>query len=296
MSWNLGQGKTWRSDDKGSDRTDIDEVARDILAGRADVALVQEVYKRDLDLLEQKLKALEAQNAEREGRAARDIDITFSKTDEKRRYEEHGKGNAGRLAYGEDFGNAIITFGASDHRPIVNEKLPSDLDEPRTILGVETTINGQDVRLFTTHTTIRKPFVPAPRAPQIYDPHREQIEAVFKAADGQGPMILTGDFNTQLDANGQPVDGSGAAKALASYRDYGYTDAAAASGNTHPTSVDGTGRRIDYVFTEGLDVVASYTLEPGTSDHAGVVVDVRFPPSTEEPARVPSGAGRMQAV
>ena len=39
----------------------------------------------------------------------------------------------------------------------------------------------------------------------------------------------------------------------------------------------GFGRRIDYVFSDGLEVGEAYVMDAGTSDHAAVVVDLRLP-------------------
>lgn len=276
MTWNLGQGASF-TNGGGVDHHQLDTVARDIADSGADVVMVQEIYRNDLTTLERELEAA----------TGREVYVTFSDASTKHRFDERNPFSIFRAAAGEDFGNAVISFAPQEE--IVDQQLTHDGDEGRTVLGVEIDVGGQPVRLYTTHvtsqgtqevlpetgpptgttTTTLPGDVPPPEpAPTIHDPQVAQIGEVFATADGDGPMILGGDFNVALDAS-RP-----SAATINTFDDFGYTDAAADAG---PTSDQGEGRRIDYVFTEGVDVVRSYVMEAGPSDHAAVVVDVRIP-------------------
>ena len=94
-----------------------------------------------------------------------------------------------------------------------------------------------------------------------------------------GPTIFTGDLNDAIyRGDGSDPDRgdkhSLSADEIRRYEDLGFTNAAPGA----PTSNDGTGRAIDYVFT-GPDVATgrAEVVDGGPSDHQGIGVDVAVP-------------------
>lgn len=95
------------------------------------------------------------------------------------------------------------------------------------------------------------------------------------AAANQGPAVVSLDANVSLDEDERREHDDAAVDALARFHEeLGYTDAA----DTGPTSNDGDGKRIDYVFTSpGLSTDNEQPVGGGPSDHDGQRVDIERP-------------------
>ena len=270
-TWNLGQGKAF-TNAGGTDRHQIDSVAEDLHQSGADVVMVQEVFREDAHVLADELQGRAPEGTE--------VHINFSHAGDKRRFDERNPvESVFDWIAGEEFGNAIITYAPQTE--FIDERLPSDGDEGRSVVGSSTEVREEELRVFTTHISSQEPreeFGPPtgtttpgttiPPAPEIHDPQSAQIWRVLEEADGSGPMILGGDFNVTLGSS-RP-----SAAVINGYDERGFTDAGAGAG---ATSSCGEGNRIDYVFTEDVEVLGSYVMSCGPSDHAAVVVDVRVP-------------------
>jgi endonuclease/exonuclease/phosphatase family metal-dependent hydrolase len=270
-TWNLGQGAAF-TNAGGTDRHEIDSVAEDLHQSGADVVMVQEVFREDAHVLADELQGRAPEGTE--------VHINFSHAGDKRRFDERNPVESiFDWIAGEEFGNAVITYAPQTE--LIDERLPSDGDEGRSVVGSSTEVREEELRVFTTHITSQEPreeFGPptgtttpgttTPPTPEIHDPQSAQIGRVLEEADGSGPMILGGDFNVTLGSS-RP-----SAAVINGYDERGFTDAGAGAGDT---SSCGEGNRIDYVFTEDVEVLGSYVMSCGPSDHAAVVVDVRVP-------------------
>ncbi|HST44558.1 MAG TPA: endonuclease/exonuclease/phosphatase family protein, partial [Luteimonas sp.] len=129
-------------------------------------------------------------------------------------------------------------------------------------------VDGETITLFNTHlTSVGAPDSDAreddPQAVQLAD-----ALAVVARYSGDGPTIFGGDFNTATTSSRASADVlNEGIEAL------GLEDAGAAAGTT---SKYGFGSRIDYLLTTQFDTAAAYRMDAGTSDHAGVVVDLKL--------------------
>lgn len=263
VTYNIGQGAS-RGEGKGTDFDELPDLAQNIHASRADIVAVQEIFEDDVEPLRQELQAVEDRAAQQEGREPRTVHITFSNADgSKEIRHEDGR----HTVRGGGFGNAVITY--APQRPVYDERLPDDGDEGRSLLGVETEIDGQTVTVFTTHIS----SVGAPDSGSAADDRQTaQIQQVFDAVEqygGDGPVLLTGDFNVTFGGSRPSAEVFGDA-----FNASGFTDAAADAG---ATSNLGFGRRIDYIFSDGFDAGQAYVVDAGTSDHAAVAVDLSLP-------------------
>jgi endonuclease/exonuclease/phosphatase family metal-dependent hydrolase len=259
LDLNIGQGAgnvPWPlpTSDKGTDPQELRKIAVLIANGGADVVTLQEVFKRELPKLEKMLEQITGE----------DWTFYFGRASMKTQ-----RGNRpGDTWPDQDFGNAILVRGGAvlSSGPLGSVNLAGPgADEGRSLVGVRLNTAGGPVDIYTTHVAEDKPEYDAEQT--------NQINNVWQNVGNNPRAVITGDFNEALD---QPPakEGERSHGALGQYRDHGYTDA----GNAGRTSVNGTGRRIDYVFTGG-------DIEPGKpapvdgrpSDHNGVTVDLTVP-------------------
>jgi endonuclease/exonuclease/phosphatase family metal-dependent hydrolase len=256
LNLNIGQGAgntwfPWADPSKGTDPRELRKIASLIINGGADVATLQEVFSSNARELE---KLLEEMTGE-------DWTLYFGGASGKRQFGDRGEGRW------ESFGNAILVRDGAiiSSGSLGTTKLAGpDADEGRSLLGVRLNTTGGPVDVYTTHLAEDKPE---------YDREQtDQIDKVWRNVGNNPRVVLTGDFNEALDS--PAAAGERSHGALGQYRDHGYTDA----GNAGKTSVNGTGRRIDYVFTGG-------DIQPGRpgpvdgrpSDHNGITVDLTVP-------------------
>lgn len=263
-SYNLGQGAT-RGEGRGTDFDELDQAARVIADSQADIVAVQEIIEDDVPRLESELQAIEDTRAAQEGRASRDVSITFNEASEKRgRYES---GRYSMDSYG--FGNAIVTYGPQQIIYGQDQPRLPDSGESRSVMGITTVVDGQTVTVFNTHLSNKA------------DGRAEQIQAAFDIVGehgGDGPVIFAGDFNQPIDGarggyEGEQLEARDAF--LESLGDSGLVDAGAGAG---PTGDFGYGARIDYVLAGGGATAGEvFRVDPGPADHAMLVVDLDLP-------------------
>jgi endonuclease/exonuclease/phosphatase family metal-dependent hydrolase len=254
LNLNIGQGAgNWPFDGKGTDPQELRKIAALIVNGGVDLATLQEVFKKDLPRLE---KLLEQMTGD-------DWTFHFGPASTKAQF-----GNRPwHIAVNQDFGNAVLVRNGAvlSSAPLgsVNVAGPG-ADEGRSLVGVRLNTANGPVDVYTTHLAEDKPEYDAEQT--------NQINNVWQQVGNNPRAVITGDFNEALDQPAAPGERSHGA--LGQYRDHGYTDA----GNAGKTSVNGTGRRIDYVFTGG-------DIQPGKpgpvdgrpSDHNGITMDLTVP-------------------
>jgi len=101
---------------------------------------------------------------------------------------------------------------------------------------------------------------------------RQINKAVDQALESPAPTVFTGDLNETVTND---RDGADAISRLPD--GHGFTDAAEAAG---PTSSEGKGKRIDYIFASAdLGTGRPKLVDGGPSDHHGVAADVSVPRS-----------------
>jgi endonuclease/exonuclease/phosphatase family metal-dependent hydrolase len=270
MTLNVGGGHgnaLWESD--GMDPGDVDELAERIAAGDVDVATLQEVWQMDVEELEEKLEELTGD----------DWDMHFVQASTKVRCDDD---LAGTVHLDQPFGNLIAVRrgdGVAYSELVGTEKLDEpgdDGSDGRAAVSVRVyTENGGSVDVATAHTDTSGDIDDdEARAHQI-----EQTQQLAESIASGGPTIVTGDFNSTRatdDATGDALNGI--------VQD-GYTDAGGAVG---PTSDNGRGRPIDFVFTSDDLGVSDPSRVNGDSpdkegddsdlsDHDGIAVDVSVP-------------------
>lgn len=162
---------------------------------------------------------------------------------------------AGDAAFGAsvggDWGNAV--FSRAPITRIENVELPPrDLSLTRSVLAVEV---GGALRVLATHYHHRA------SDDSIREIHSQFIVERFTGAET--PSILLGDFNA---APGSP--------SLTTLEGGGWRDVASlpGAGPTYPSRAPE--RRIDTIFTRGLEATATRVLPAWGSDHRGVGADV----------------------
>jgi endonuclease/exonuclease/phosphatase (EEP) superfamily protein YafD len=150
-------------------------------------------------------------------------------------------------------GNAVFSRFPIIER-VTKPLSPASQDCPvkRALSGVRLDVNGQALRVFTTHLT------PGASAAAV-TLRQNQTGTVADYLTQTGPLLLTGDFND--------VPGSWVQKRILNE---GFTDAGAryASGPTHGTA------RIDYIFYRATTVTSGSVPDPGLSDHRPVIMNV----------------------
>ena len=102
------------------------------------------------------------------------------------------------------------------------------------------------------------------------------IDRLVEAADGvTGPAVVDLDANVSLDAEERGDHDGLAIGALRRFgNELGFEDA----GDVGPTSQDGEGERLDYVFTSpGIETDDAVPVQGGPSDHDGQYVDIELP-------------------
>lgn len=243
MTWNIGRGanniwEPWA--DGGTQYEELDQIAQGIVDGRVDVAMLQEVFRGDAEIIAQYI----------EEKGGGHYEVRFDEAAFK--WETEG-----------GFGNAILVRTDGPHAisldgEAFSEQLPGDGDEGRSVTGYELTVDGQAVTVLNTHLSSAGE-----------DARRPQIERVLElAADVEGPVILAGDFN----ADPQEME-----QIRTEDPDDGLTDTFGAIGEgPDRTGGLGYGSRIDYVWASGIEAGYVRVVDAGSSDHAGVVVDFRL--------------------
>jgi endonuclease/exonuclease/phosphatase family metal-dependent hydrolase len=250
---NIGQGAgNGPFNGKGTEPHEIMKIAELIAKGDADVATLQEVFKKDTDLLEQALEKLTGD----------DWTIYFGEASKKVQWD------GASASVNEPFGNAIAVRRGSGvlssevtGGPIKLDAPGDDGTEGRSMMGVRVHTSSGPLDIYTTHVAEDKPEM-----------DRQQTAQINRVWDGLATkgdrVVVTGDFNETLDG----ADAS--AQALRRHGEFGYAD----GGNAGKTSVNGTGRRIDYVFTgPGIDARSPLPVDGRPSDHNGMVVDIQVP-------------------
>jgi endonuclease/exonuclease/phosphatase (EEP) superfamily protein YafD len=103
-----------------------------------------------------------------------------------------------------------------------------------------------------------------------------QIDRLADAADNvSGPAVVSVDANVSLDPAERGDHDDSATAALGRFPgELGFEDA----GNVGPTSQEGEGERIDYVFTSpGIETGEPEPVSGGPSDHDGQSVEIQRP-------------------
>lgn len=251
----------------GMDPGDVDELARRIADGDADVATLQEVWAMDLPELERQLERLTGD----------EWDLHFAQASTKVRADD----DWGATLYPDQpFGNVVAVRrgdGVIASELVGTRKLDApgdDGSDGRVAISVRIhTENGGTVDVATAHTDYGG-VGDAARAQQIEDLRSFAEEG----ADGR-PVIITGDLNATRTGDepvNEAIDGL--------VTEHGYTDA----GDVGATSDYGHGRRIDFIFaSEGIGVGTPDRVQGDSpdkegedrdlSDHDGMVVDVEIP-------------------
>lgn len=162
--------------------------------------------------------------------------------------------------------------------------LGADADKITKIIGVfqRTDAESADelcaatrntLNVYTTHVHSEGPFERG--SPGDVERARQITMAADHMGRQPGSTIFTGDLNEKVDGNVNTQSSD----AIRQIRDrLGYDDTGAGAPNGGKTSVNGTSRRIDYVFTSP-DLVGGdgRVVDGGTSDHHGIVTDVGIP-------------------
>lgn len=273
MTLNAGGNATGNEpwDSNGMDPGDVDELAQRIVDGDADVATLQEIWQMDVSALEEKLEEMTGD----------EWDMHFVEASGKIRYDDDWEGT---IYTSQPFGNLIAVRrgdGVAYSELAGTEKLDGSGDEwdgsdGRSAVGVQIhTTNGGTLDIATSHTDASDDISSAElRAQEI-----EQTRELAEQHAGDGPVVVTGDFNSTRQSTAETGD------ALNDFVDDGYTDAGGAIG---PTSVLGNNRPIDYIFSSGELGVSDPERVQGDSpdedgedrdlsDHDGIVVDVSVP-------------------
>lgn len=272
VDMNVGQGhknvvKPWEDASEGTDPGDMDEIARRIVDGHADVATLQEVFFKDSASLK---LALEQQTGD-------EWDIYFGTASHK--WQEND--NWTHTMYPNmAFGQLIAVrhgTGITSSEKVARRKLDEpgdDGSDGRAMLQVRLHLeNGGVLDVATAHTDYDGVTEDA-MGQQVRD-----VRTIAERLSGGGPLVVTGDFNHTIRDHNPSGD------ALREFTDEGYSDA----GNIGRTSEYGHGRRIDYVFVQdGLHSGTPHRVQGDSpdhrgedhdaSDHDGISVTVDVPP------------------
>lgn len=253
---NIGQGAGNKPfDGKGTESRELWKIAQLVADGHADIATLQEIFGGDVKKLEQMLEKITGD----------DWTIYFGPASNKAQFNDWPSLFDERnpfVRYGP-FGNAIAVRNGDilSSEPLGNHQLAGpSADEGRSLVGVRVHTNSGPMDIYTTHV-----------AEDQYPDQANQINKIWGQVGADPRTVVTGDFNEALDG---PAQGDPSHEALRRHDDLGYRD----SGNAGATSVNGTGRRIDYIFT-GKDLRAGQPspVDGRPSDHNGMVVDVHVP-------------------
>lgn len=254
LDLNIGQGAgNVPFNGKGTDPQELRKIAALIVNRGVDVATLQEVFKKDLPKLEQLLEQMTGE----------EWTFYFGRASTKQQFGNH----PWDISLNQGFGNAILVRNGAilSSEPLGSVNVAgASADEGRSLVGVRLNTANGPVDVYTTHVAEDKPEYDAEQT--------NQIKNVWQHVGNNPRAVITGDFNEALDtpaASGERSHG-----AMGQYRDYGYTDA----GNAGKTSVNGTGRRIDYVFTGGgIQPGKPGPVDGRPSDHNGITVDLTVP-------------------
>jgi endonuclease/exonuclease/phosphatase family metal-dependent hydrolase/lysophospholipase L1-like esterase len=272
MTWNLGRGASWKHG-RGTDPNEVDEVAERIAEEEPDVVALQEVYTDfDIPATGEGDDVARLQEILRE-----DYGLEYHAADGPASGISDGKCELtdgfwlGRRVRCGNFGNAVLSL-----EPITSDEnihLPYDGDEGRTVMEVETTIDGAPVTIDNTHVTTDD------ESESGSTPQDRQIETVFdEAGNSTTPTILAGDFNAEPDEVHPDAERTG-------FEDLTDPEAGTACGGG-----DSPDSKIDYVLgSNGVSGAAQPIGACDPSDHAPVVVDVSIPAEPEGPEYVALG-------
>ena len=171
------------------------------------------------------------------------------------RLDMHSMFQRNLILGGGGYGNCILTKPPARH--CRRHPLPGG-GEPRGLLEVLTTLDGQEVTVFCTHLSTEA-HVRFEQAHKVAEMTREL----------EGPKLLCGDMND--------IPGSGTIASL--LRDPALRDAALEMDlGDVPTLQSPSKRRIDFVLADLRFAVKSYqVVDSHASDHHAVVVDLEFP-------------------
>lgn len=252
----LWKPKPWA--DAGIQGDELDQVAQGIIDGRVDVASLQEVFEGDAERIAELIEEM----------GGGQYEVRFDKATEK-----PDTSRFTGIDNNKPFGNAILVrtdgeqaLSIADVAPI-ETPLQHDGEAKRSVAGYSLRVDGQPLTLFNTHTTTE-------------DHHQDaQVDAVLAlAADQNGPVLVAGDFNVSPGAMARIREaGADGGELNDLWRSRPERDDQGYRGGTGDY---GYGKRIDYMFgSDGIAVAYADTVNVGQSDHAGVVMDIRLPPT-----------------
>lgn len=152
------------------------------------------------------------------------------------------------------YGNCVLVKPRADHCRC--HRLPGG-GEPRGLLEVQTTVDGNDLLVFCTHLSTAR------EARELQAAETQKI-----ASRSLGPKILCGDLNDTA--------GSDTLKSIMA--DPVLVDSAMSMKNQAPThGTREAGRRIDFVLVDRRFGIKSYDIvATNASDHQPVVVDIEM--------------------
>lgn len=172
-----------------------------------------------------------------------------------------------------EYGTAILTKRSNPILETDHYFLP-DSPEQRGLHGIETRVNGQRLKLYTTHLTH-----------QSEDDRMDQSEAIIDILDDESvPHIVTGDFNDTPDSDSIGLLSDRYTDAFVDASEISiptYMDEEMDDAYTYPAAHwrgDDPHSRIDYIFASSRLSVESATLwETIASDHSPIFADVTLP-------------------